>query len=120
MPPPLPRPLREGSPRPQLAPRVAPGPERGLGGPGPAQRPVGPSPKFGLSSKQILLPHPLEKLIWELGNEGFPSLPSSLLIFCKAPALRGVAPNEAGLRGRRGALQLQGTAPSGDPDCRPR
>lgn len=104
-----PPPSREGSPR----PRLAPDPERGPGSPGRAERPAGPSQEFGSPSSQILLPHPLEKLIWELGNEGFlfSFLPSLLLIFCKAP--RGVAPSEATLRRRRGAQLLhQGTAPA--------
>lgn len=110
-----PRSPREGSPRPRLAPRAVPGPECGPGRPSQAERPAGPSQKFGSPSKQILLPHPLEKLIWELGNEGFFSFsPSLLLIFCKASALRGVALSEARLHGRRGAQRLhQGTAPAG-------
>lgn len=38
---------------------------------------------------------------------------SLLLIFCKASALRGVAPCEARLRGRRGARRIhQGKAPA--------
>lgn len=57
----------------------------------------------------------------------FSFLPSLLLIFCKASALRGVAPSEGGqtarTAGSAAAPPGDGAGrewPPGDPDCRPR